>query len=113
MDTLDGMAGTMIAGRFNAVAFLEALYAQPTAAARNECVTPDDPPIGAAGDEWARRAAALLADVPDPERRGDLRELFEHRAAIAEYHGGLERTEAERLAFEALRAVSGAHGYPL
>ena len=66
MDTLDGMAGTMIAGRFNAVAFLEALYAQPTAAAGNECVAPDDPPIGAAGDEWARRAAALLAPGLNP-----------------------------------------------
>ena len=58
-----------------------------------------------AGDYWARQAAALLAPVADPDLRADLRELFEHRAAICEFDGGLDRTEAERVAFAELRAA--------
>lgn len=51
---------------------------------------------------WARRAAALLSTVANPGIRADLRELFEHRAAVCEFDGGLSRTEAERIAFEEL-----------
>lgn len=57
------------------------------------------------GDYWARHAAALLSGVADPDLRADLRELFEHRAAVCEFEGGLSRTDAERLAFGELQAA--------
>ena len=56
---------------------------------------------------WARRASALLAGIEDAERRAELRDGFEERAAIVEYDGGLSREEAERLAFEELTAALG------
>ena len=52
---------------------------------------------------WARRAAALLAQVRDAELRADLRDRFDERAAICELDGNLSRGEAERLAFDELR----------
>ncbi len=58
-------------------------------------------------DYWARQAAALLATVADQDRRVDLRELFEHRAAVCEFDGGLSRTDAERIAFAELQARAG------
>ena len=58
-----------------------------------------------AGDYWARRAAALLFGVTDPEVRADFREQFEHRAAVCEFDGGLSRTDAERVAFGELQAA--------
>ena len=48
---------------------------------------------------WARRAAALLATIDDPDQRAALREDFEHRAGVCEFDGGLSRDEAERVAF--------------
>ena len=59
---------------------------------------------------WARRAAALLAAVSDADRRADFREVFEHRAGVAEFDGGLSRTEAERSAYAELRAAMRAAG---
>ncbi len=56
-------------------------------------------------DHWARQAAGLLATVADPDLRVDLRKLFEHRAAVCEYVGGLSRTDAERVAFAELQAA--------
>lgn len=48
---------------------------------------------------------ALLRQPPwPPELPADLRELWEERAAIMEYAGGLPRAEAER---QALRCVLG------
>lgn len=61
--------------------------------------------IVTAPDLWARRAATLLSGVADPDRRADLRELFEHRAAVCEFDGRLPRTDAERLAFGELQAA--------
>ncbi|MCH7884414.1 MAG: hypothetical protein IIC01_04110 [Planctomycetes bacterium] len=61
--------------------------------------------IVTAPDLWARRAAALLSGVADPDLRADLRELFEHRAAVCEFDGGLSRTDAERVAFGELQAA--------
>ena len=61
--------------------------------------------IVTAPDLWARRAAGLLSSVADPDRRADLRELFEHRAGVCEFGGGLSRTNAERLAFGELQAA--------
>ncbi len=54
---------------------------------------------------WARRASALLSDVEDASVRADLRELFEHRAAVAEYDGEQNRGVAERIAYRELRGV--------
>ena len=54
-------------------------------------------------DLWFRAAVVLIEEQPDADRRAELRELFEHRAAIAEYDGGLARSEAERMAFRELR----------
>ncbi len=61
--------------------------------------------ILADNDRWARQAAGLLATVADPDRRADLRELFEHRAAVCEYHGELSRADAERVAFDELQTA--------
>jgi hypothetical protein len=52
---------------------------------------------------WERQALALIDAEPDPDRRADLRELFEHRAGVAEYCGRLSRQDAERLAYGELR----------
>ncbi len=62
---------------------------------------------------WARCAATLLARVADADERSDLRETFEERAGVCEYHGHLSRDEAERIAFGQLckvmaRAVKGS-----
>ncbi len=61
--------------------------------------------ILADNDRWARQAAGLLASVADPDRRADLRELFEHRAAVCGFDGGLGRGDAERVAFGELQAA--------
>ena len=64
----------------------------------------DDGMVEAPG-RWAQYASALLATVADVERRVALRDLFEERAAICEYDGGMLREEAEQVAFEELRAA--------
>lgn len=51
---------------------------------------------------WCSLADRLITQQP-AERRSDLREIFEHRAAVCEYDGGEDRSEAERLAFLELR----------
>ena len=58
-------------------------------------------------DLWYCAAVALIERQPDHDRRTELREQFEHRAAIAEYDGGLSRPEAERMAFRVLRQSLG------
>lgn len=58
-------------------------------------------------DLFYRAAIVLIERHPDPDRRAELRERFEHRAAVAEYEGGLSRPEAERLAFRELRQLLG------
>lgn len=59
-------------------------------------------------DLWARRTTGLLSGVADPDVRADLRELFEHRAAVCEFDGGLKRTDAERVAFPELQTAMRA-----
>ena len=59
-----------------------------------------------AGDYWARHAAALLSGVADPDERANLRELFEHRAAVCEFEGRLSRADAERIAFGELQRAT-------
>lgn len=55
---------------------------------------------------WCRAAAAILSEVDFDQTRIDLRGAFEERAGIAEYHGNMERLEAERFAFcELVKAV--------
>lgn len=58
-------------------------------------------------DLWYRAALALIEREPCHNRRAELRGVFEERAAIAEYDGGLSRVEAERLAFRELRYTVG------
>lgn len=58
-------------------------------------------------DLWYRAAVVLIEQQLDPDRWAELREMFEHRAAVAEYDGGLTRPEAERLAFRELRQAVG------
>ena len=52
---------------------------------------------------WGREAAALLATVEDDRLRVLFRDLFEERAGICQFHGGLSLVEAERVAFEELQ----------
>lgn len=73
------------------------------AALSNQLAGDDPLPDKPRRDYWARKAAGLLAGVADPDRRADLRELFEHRAGVCEFDGLLDRIEAERIAFEGLR----------
>jgi hypothetical protein len=89
---------------------LPLITAGPSCAGRESA----SPTLGSAGQgregtadraDWARRAAALLSGVADPDRRTDLRELFEHRAAICEFDGGLSRVDAERMAYAELSAA--------
>lgn len=62
-------------------------------------------------DLWFRAAIVLIQNQTDSDQRAELRELFEHRAAVAEYDGGLSRADAERVAFRELRqAVARADG---
>ena len=97
---------------FDARVFLESLYTEPVTVASNldgrsaESFTPED----STASVWARRAAALLATVSDDDRRGDFREVFEHRAGVAEFDGCQSRTEAERLAYAELQAAMRAAG---
>jgi hypothetical protein len=58
-------------------------------------------------DLWYRAAVALIEQQPDTDRQAELRELFEHRAAIVEYDGLLPRPDAERIAFRELRTELG------
>lgn len=58
-------------------------------------------------DLFYRAALVLIEQQPDPDQRATLRELFEHRAALAQYDGGLSRPDAERLAFRELRKSLG------
>ena len=59
---------------------------------------------------WAKRAAVLLANVQDDQRRADFRYLFEEREAIACLDGGLSADSAGRLAIGELRAAMRAAG---
>lgn len=87
-----------------------------TFVARNWIPGPDDAaggslaPADLNANIWARRASALLARVADAERRCDFREVYEHRAGVAEFDGCQSRAEAERLAYEELRAAMLAAG---
>jgi hypothetical protein len=58
-------------------------------------------------DLFYRAAVARIEHHPDLDRGAELRERFEHRAAVAEYEGGLSRPDAERLAFRELRQLLG------
>jgi len=58
-------------------------------------------------DLFYRAALVLIDRQANPERRAELREWFEYRAAIGEYDGELTRQEAERLAFRTLRNAAG------
>jgi hypothetical protein len=72
---------------------------------------PADAPVETPrGDYWAQRATGLLAEEGDPDRKAELRELFEHRAGVCEYCGGFPRAEAERIAFEELQEAIRAAG---
>ena len=48
---------------------------------------------------WGRCASALLARVSDDSMRAELRDTFEERAAVCQYHGCLNEDDAERIAF--------------
>ena len=83
--------------RFDAREFLNGLY-RPSKSGVGAVIAVSPEPMA-----WAKRAAVLLASIDDADRRADLRECFEERAAICEYHGGMSRDEAERMAFEEIR----------
>ena len=80
-------------------------HSQPSATLHSQ--RPEAPrQMDVRSQQWAQRASALLATVADAERRVALRDMFEERAAICEHDGGMLREEAERLAFEELRAAA-------
>lgn len=70
-------------------------------------------------DLWVKAAAVLVDAESDPGRRADLQELFNHRAAVCEFDGGMTRQAAERQAFNEVRqavaefAASADHGSPV
>jgi hypothetical protein len=88
--------------RFDAREFLNRLYRPSTSDAGGTIAVSPEPIT------WAQRAASLLANIDDADRRADLREHFEDRAAICEYDGGMSRNDAERMAFEEIRREDGA-----
>jgi hypothetical protein len=55
-------------------------------------------------DRWAKRAAALLAQILDTDARVELRYWFEERAAVFEFDGGMDREAAEEQAYRLLLA---------
>lgn len=58
------------------------------------------------GDYLDAAAAALLRSIPEPEQRETLTYLFEERAGICQYDGGMSLGEAEREAYiELARAM--------
>ena len=62
------------------------------------------------GDYVNAAVAALVSSAPDAERRAELTYLFDERAGICQYDGGMNRGEAERVAYRDLaRSVSGSH----
>ena len=54
---------------------------------------------------WARRFSTTLATVEDVRLRTLFRDLFEERAAQGQYVWGLALVEAERTAYEEVRAM--------
>lgn len=50
---------------------------------------------------WDQKANALISSVPAKDQV-PLRDMYEERAAIIEYDGGLPRDLAERAAYEEL-----------
>lgn len=57
---------------------------------------------------WGQCASALLARIPDDDKRATLREAFEERVAICHHDRNLGIDEAERTALAGLcRAVIG------
>ena len=61
---------------------------------------------------WARRAAAVLATVEDPDRRADLRHYFEERAGILEFDFNNSRDDAEMHAFRQLVSLMDREADP-
>lgn len=53
--------------------------------------------------DWLYRASILLRSIADKDERDAKREDFEHRAGVCEFDGGMDRREAERIAYEELR----------
>ena len=49
--------------------------------------------------DYLNAAAAMVLSHPDPEQRAELAYLFDERAGICQYDGGMSRSEAERIAY--------------
>ncbi len=62
---------------------------------------------------WTWQARRLLVQVPDPDVRQDLADLFDEIAAHREYEQIQHRREAEQIAFGALVAALLARGLPV
>ena len=52
--------------------------------------------------DYLSAAAALLVTIADPDQRAELAYLFDERAGICQYDGGMSRGEAERIAYRDL-----------
>jgi hypothetical protein len=52
-------------------------------------------------------AESIIAAIECPLEASDMRDLYEERAAIFQYGGGLSRTEAERLANDFVKNFRG------
>jgi hypothetical protein len=59
--------------------------------------------------DYAAAALALLASVPDPARREGLAHMFDERAGICQFAGGMDRGEAERQAYIELALAMETH----
>ena len=60
------------------------------------------------GGDYLTAAAALVLSVADPGRREELAELFDERAGICQYDGGMSRGEAELVAYRELAQGGGS-----
>lgn len=52
--------------------------------------------------DYLNAAAALVQSLADPDRHEAMAELFDERAGICQYDGGMRRGEAERMAYRQL-----------
>jgi hypothetical protein len=92
-------------------AWLEARDVTPVTASAIADVTPEPSQMLGCTAVTPVTAESIIAAIQCPLAASDMRDLYEERAAILEYDGGLSRTEAEWLANDFVKNFRGQqHG---